>query len=450
MERETVLKTKEYQSFRHRLQAGSNRLTRYSRLCSWAERRKTESFKNTRFYLRFWSLCALVYLLSYFITKNYYQGWKGVLCSFFDYTLFLHKRWEWTVLLHIGKVILQIGGIVFLVISLVNLFRHGKAKYLEEVYYAQTAGYMEHQHSECCTGPPGAGKTSLGGDTAVWVARRRWEDLKYEYHTRKRRIRTYIQLGMQEELEKFKAIEEAYWFFKNNERGYIPCLATTLGMRVDGRYSYKANNKFFLQTQRVPEYCVIFDDESGSTKGANTSSTVDCNVADFYRYVRHYGDYMLIMTEQGDDGAGKYIRKCLDNTIYCKQQKWIFKPELLLRIYRKVRNKMIRREEGGICKPRFNTFVYYFGEIIKTIGFRQISYRNMGNVEHEDGALKGTGGKYYLPSRLIYDYDDRSYRFTYKAKDLPIELEGWTRLTLLPQDDMRNYSVVREDLKQNQ
>ena len=65
-------------------------------------------------------------------------------------------------------------------------------------------------------------------------------------------------------------------------------------------------------------------------------------------------------------------------------------------------------------------------------------------MEHDDGALKGKEGTYILPSRLIYDYDDRSYRFTYKALDLPLELEGWERLTLRAEDDLRNYSVVRE------
>lgn len=441
----TILRTKEYKRWRSDLQRGARRLTRYSRFCAWAERRRTESFKNTRFYCRFWVLLALAYLLGYFLTRDYYHGWYGVLCTFFDVSVFNGIRADWSLVWKIGKLLLQLGGILLIVFSVITLFKKGiKAKYFEFVYYGQSAGYMENQHSVCCTGPPGAGKTSLGGDMAVCVARRRWEDLKYEYHTRKRRIRTCIQMGMTEELEKFKAIEESYLFFKRRERCYIPCLATTLGMRVCGRYAYKANNKFFLQMQRVPEYCVIFDDESGSTKGANTSSTVNDNVADFYRYVRHYGDFMIIMTEQGDDGAGKYIRKCLDNTIYCKMQKWILKPGFLLRLDNRLRARLIRLEETGKYKPRFNTFVYYFDAIVRTIGYRQISYRNMGNVEHDDGALKGKEGTYILPSRLIYDYDDRSYRFTYKALDLPLELEGWDRLTLRAEDDLRNYSVVRE------
>ena len=115
-----------------------------------------------------------------------------------------------------------------------------------------------------------------------------------------------------------------------------------------------------------------------------------------------------------------------------------------------MKRKMIEGEENGRCRLRYNAFVYYLGKIARTIGYRQITYKNMGNIEHEDGELKGTGGKIFLPARLIYDYDDRAYRFTYKAKDLPLDLEGWDRLTLLPKDDLRNVSVVRDDRQKSE
>lgn len=236
----TIATTKEYKQWRSDLQHGARRLTRYSKICAWAERRRTESFKNTRFYCCFWVLLALAYLLGYFLTRDYYHGWYGVLCTFFDVSVFNGIRADWSLVWKIGKLLSQLGGIVLIVFSVITLFKKGiKAKYFEFAYYSQSAGYMENQH----------------------------------------------------------------------------------------------------------------------------------------------------------------------------------------------------------------TFVYYFDAIVRTIGYRQISYRNMGNVEHDDGALKGKEGTYILPSRLIYDYDDRSYRFTYKALDLPLELEGWDRLTLRAEDDLRNYSVVRESSK---
>ena len=447
---EAVRKTKEYKQFSRRLKRGCRRRDRFSRICAWAERLSRESFKNTRRYLRFWGLLGIAYLTGYFMTRDYYHGWYGVLCSFFDVSVFPQMRWDWPLIWQIGKLLLQLAMLVLVGVSVYHIVRRCGAKGYEMLYFSQAGGYMENQHSVCMTGAPGAGKTSLGGDMAVNVARRRWLDLQYEYHTQKRQVMNYIRFGMEEELEKFRALKDAYLFFKQRELRYVPCLATTFGMNVDGRYTYKANNKFFTQMQRIPEYCVIFDDEAGSSKGANTSSTVEDNVADFYRYVRHYGDFVLIMTEQGDDGTGKYIRKCLDNTIYCKGQKWILRPGVLLRWFNKMKYKLIRTEETGRYRPRYNAFVYYFGKIIRTIGYRQITYKNLGNIEHEDGEMKGTGGKMILPSRLIYDYDDRAYRFTYKAKDLPLDLEGWNRLSLLPEDDARNVSVVREMRKRGE
>lgn len=445
-----IIGTKEYRDYRRELERGCRRRDRFSRLCAWLERLSRESFKNTRRYLRFFACIGLAYLIAFFATKDYYHGWYGVLCSFFDVSVFKDIRWEWALLWKIGKLILQLAALVGAGFSVYFIVKRCAAKYYQSMYFAQANGYMVNQHSVCCTGPPGAGKTSYGGDMSVHVAARRWEDLKYDYHTQKRQVMNWIRLGMTEELEKFRAIKDAYLFFKARERWYVPCLATTFGMRVGGRYTYKANNKFFTQMQRIPEYCVIFDDEAGSTKGANTSSNVADNVADFYRYIRHYGDFMIVMTEQGDDGAGKYIRKCLDNTIYCKGQKWVFRPDFLLRVFERMKRKMIDGEENGLCRLRYNAFVYYLGKIARTIGYRQITYKNMGNIEHEDGELKGTGGKIFLPARLIYDYDDRAYRFTYKAKDLPLDLEGWDRLTLLPKDDLRNVSVVRDDRQKSE
>ena len=434
-----------YKRYRKQLLRGLRRYNRFSRFCRIAEKLSRESFKNTRRYMRFFSTLSLLFVISFLATRDWYHGWYGILCTFFDVSVFDGMQFDWSLICEFGKLFFQLGMLIAFVFAFINIFKRCQAKHYERRYYAQAATCMENQHSVCFTGPPGSGKSSSGGDWAVNVAMRRWEDLKYEYHTKKRQLRNYARLGQTEELEKFKALEEAYTFFKSRERWYVPCLATTFGMRVGGRYTYKANNSFFTQQQRIPEYCVIFDDEAGGSKGADTSSKVADNVADFYRYVRHYGDFILIMTEQGDDGTGKYIRKCLDDTIYCKSQKWVVRPGFLLRRWQKMRSKLIRREEKGKYRPRYNAFVYYFGRIVRTIGYRRIDFRSMGNIEHSDGGdIAGREGIILLPSRLVYDYDDRAYRFTYKAKDFPLELDGWDRLTLRPEDDIRNVSVVRK------
>ena len=265
-----ILKTKEYKRYRRELKRGCRRRDRFSRLCAWAEEVSRESFRNTRRYLRFWGLLGIAYLIGYFITRDYYHGWYGVLCSFFDVSVFPQMRWDWALLWQIGKLLLQLAMLGAVGVAVYHIVRPCMAKGFEIMYFSQAGGYMENQHSVCMTGAPGAGKTSLGGVMAVNVARRRWLDLQYDYHTQKRQVMNWIRFGMTEELEKFRSLKDAYLFFKQRERWYVPCLATTFGMRVDGRYTYKANNKFFTQMQRIPEYCVIFESRGQAVLGRQT------------------------------------------------------------------------------------------------------------------------------------------------------------------------------------
>ena len=104
-----ILKTKEYKRYRRELKRGCRRRDRFSRLCAWAEETSRESFKNTRRYLRFWGLLGIAYLIGYFITRDYYHGWYGVLCSFFDVSVFPQMRWDWSLLWQIGKLLLQLA-----------------------------------------------------------------------------------------------------------------------------------------------------------------------------------------------------------------------------------------------------------------------------------------------------------------------------------------------------
>lgn len=106
---EAVRKTKEYKRFSRRLKRGGRRRDRFSRICAWAERLSRESFKNTRRYLRFWGLLGIAYLTGYFMTRDYYHGWYGVLCSFFDVSVFPQMRWDWSLIWQMGKLLLQLS-----------------------------------------------------------------------------------------------------------------------------------------------------------------------------------------------------------------------------------------------------------------------------------------------------------------------------------------------------
>lgn len=213
-----------YKRYRKQLLRGLRRYNRFSRFCRIAEKLSRESFKNTRRYMRFFSTLSLLFVISFLATRDWYHGWYGILCTFFDVSVFDGMQFDWSLIWEFGKLFFQLGMLIVFVFAFINIFKRCQAKHYERRYYAQAATCMENQHSVCFTGPPGSGKSSSGGDWAVNVAMRRWEDLKYEYHTKKRQLRNYARLGQTEELEKFKALEEAYTFSNRGNVGMFPAL----------------------------------------------------------------------------------------------------------------------------------------------------------------------------------------------------------------------------------
>ena len=109
----------------------------------------------------------------------------------------------------------------------------------------------------------------------------------------------------------------------------------------------------YAQVKRVPEYTVLFNDESGRKQGCNTSKTVSESVLDFWRLNRHFGDFILINTEQGADGNGKYIRKCTDYNIRCFYQEWLLPPIKLQAKFAKHKAKFEKKlAEGKLTEAR--------------------------------------------------------------------------------------------------
>ena len=68
---------------------------------------------------------------------------------------------------------------------------------------------------------------------------------------------------------------------------------------------------------------------------------------DFWRLNRHFGDFILINTEQGADGNGKYIRKCTDYNIRCFHQEWILPPTKLQAKFEKQKRKFYKKVAKG-------------------------------------------------------------------------------------------------------
>lgn len=417
-------------------------------LDKWAakmDKRVKEPFRNT---YRYYCPPAALFIVLFFALRDYYHGWAAFGFSFLNISIFWRlpetgAALALDIVFTLAALAVQIAAIVFAVkaVKVIVKVNRYKAK-----YDRQTENYMKREHSICFIGPPGSGKSVSAGDVAVHVAARRWRDLQIKYATEKWRLPYYERTGQTEKIEDFFAIEESYLFFKRNERRAVPCLATSIGMKVKGRYTYKATPLFFVQHKRVAEYTVIFDDESGATKGSDTSKAASKRIKLFYRFVRHFGDFIIIMTEQNSAKNADYIRSCLDNNIYCYCQEWVMEPERLGKKISALADKVLgdlqspaAADETRRAALRRAKRLYYLNEYRKSIGFRRIRRKNEGNTERTTNVYKDSEETIVLPSRPVFDYDDRAYRRLYKAGGQVIDMEIWQRLSFGEEDDFDRY-----------
>ena len=85
---------------------------------------------------------------------------------------------------------------------------------------------------------------------------------------------------------------------------------------------------------------------------------------------------------------------------------------------------------------------------ISTIGFRKIRARKEGTPEQNGAQFNDEEQFKIIPSRTIYNYDERAYAELYKCADEPLELSAWTSLTLngcIVEDDAKKGVIVSND-----
>lgn len=396
------------------------------------ERRIHEPFKNTTFYNY---IPTLTFIVLFFLTKDYYHGWKQLLFSFLDISIFF--RIEKTVAFLVDVLVwalgvaVQIVALVFMIKSFVNI---GRCRYYKRLSQKQSGNYLGSARAVTFTGPPGCGKTFSGGaNFAIAIAAERWQNLKSDYLLQRSLVKHWIASGDVDKLNAFQSLEESYIFYVERESQFIPCLVSSIPLRdTCGRYSYELTDDVQAQLLRVPEYSVLFNDESGDSQGCDTSKSAPKEIREFYRFNRHFGDFILINTEQGDFGNGKYIRVVTDYNIALEGQQWIMPPNFMLKRLGKKKRRYFEKMNKGKYTDKKACYIgeklYYLEKWSETIGFRAVPYRF--------GASDGNSvtvyekGTYIFPAHGLATYDSRAYRGLYRAGEREIELRGWTSLAV--------------------
>lgn len=329
--------------------------------------------------------------------------------------------------------LLKILTIVRIPDALVNAIR---CKYHIMQCEAQMGDYLGAARAVTFVGAPGVGKTFSASNFAVVIAGQQWARLQSDYLLQSSLINRWIAEGNIDKIVAFRALEQSYWYFKERESWKIPCLLSSVPIQDKfGRFSYKLTPDVALQIVRVPEYSVLFNDESGMTQGANTSKSASTDILDFYRCNRHFGDFILINTEQGGDGNGKYIRKVTDYNIRLKRQETIMAPKIAEWRLEKRKARFFKRKAKGKYTAERERYLgeklYYREMYLKTIGFRVIPYR----FEMTEGnAMDSEHGNYIFPRSGMANYDSRAYRTMYKCRNQELAVESWSSFLVDDQD----------------
>ncbi len=406
-----------------------------------------DPFRNTKKYNY---IPTVVFIVIFFIAKDYYHGWLSFGLSFLSISVFFHASltWAWFVelMLWLPLLTVQIVAGYYAIKSFANI---SLAKYYFNKSLNQASDYLGSLRSVTLVGSPGCGKTFTGGaNFAIVIAQMQWQKLKSDYFLQKCMLTRWIRKCDTDKLKAFQAIEAAYLFYSEREGEYIPCLISSIPLEDQyGRRSYELTLEMYLQLKRAPECSVLFNDECGVSQGANTSRTTDTHIADFWRFNRHFGDFILINTEQGGDGTSKAVRKVTDCNIRLAGQTWLMAPNKLIKWHNRAQERFIKRVQKGkynaIKEQRLGEKLFYRGEYIKTIGFRKIPYR----YETSEGNLVNLkAGEYIFPARGFGAYDSRAFRNAYAAKDMPINLKPWQSL-LINESDLHRYDPKTKEKK---
>lgn len=280
-------------------------------------------------------------------------------------------------------------------------------------------------------GPPGSGKTFSGKELARVLAKESWEQLKSDYYTQRTMLAEWVRLGNTDKLEAFKALKESYLFYEAREETNIPCLVSSVPLREfgTGRMSYALTPEVFKQIKRLPEYTVIFNDESGLDQGADTSTTDDKDLLAFWRFCRHFFNGKFVNTNQDGDQNGIYVRRSTDYVGHIYGQEWLRRPVQLEKKFLRKQAQYYKQMQNGQLSDKQAEYIgrelYFLKRYIATIGFRRIDC----SVTTTEGAqIKRE--KVILPAIGWLQYDERAFRNLYKCKAKPIELQGWENLAV--------------------
>ena len=270
-------------------------------------------------------------------------------------------------------------------------------------------------------GVPGSGKSSSALTYAYILSQKVWCELKRRYwlykNNPKRLYRDKVAAA------DWKDIQSAYLFWRRHPEA-VPCLMSNISLLCGGLKTMQLRREHYLQAKRIPYGAVLFGDELDKLFPALASLTKEERaelepLRQLAGFTRHFGDFRWIYTTQQSSKVWNGVRDSAAVNEYMYSQTWVCRPDLFIDIYDRI---MLRLEKKGYPDSKYLArFMWSFYALIRKIGFRHYKAEFCGNTEREGVKMKSETVEYAAPSRLPLEYDDRTFRDSYLAKNLSLE-----------------------------
>lgn len=288
-------------------------------------------------------------------------------------------------------------------------------------------------------GQPGSGKSSSAGYDVVRTAARMWEELRWKYLTMCEQVSDYLRDGNIQKLMEWYEVRDSYNFYMSSD--CVPCLWSNIPLTSRGQNVNRLTFEHLAQMERIPYYSCLYVDEIGSVLRLNMSSSKILTISDFFRLERHAGDFVIFCTEQEESNIYIDFRRVAGENRYMLSQRHVNKPLALLLPFLLIRRLMLWTDCS--YKP-LAKFMRKYQAILSHIGQRRYVYIVKGNQIMGGSPEANQTGKgkrvrkvvMYLPPQLNYQYDDRTFRNLYLAKDKELKED------IFP-------SLIIEDTKEN-
>lgn len=287
------------------------------------------------------------------------------------------------------------------------------------------------------TGAPGTCKSLTAKERSSHKAIYSWEEIKFLMWLITGRMKDPNYVLTDED----KEVIDAFEFTIKNEG--IPLLATSIPAydKRLRRYSYELELEHLRQEKRLPYRCVLWQDEIGTALNFSTAWDVyakensgSVKIDDFARYIRHFGEFRLIGTEQDGANISIFMKRIASDNKLFESKDWVLKPRFLLWLYKKLKKRFTRRMVKSEAY-RYGRFMSWLKNFVYKCGFFKITYKSCGNYVTNSGGKSQTqvivvdGNSkrfvYYLPRMSPVVYETRAMSNGYEAKNKPIELKVW-------------------------